>query len=72
MCMQTHYKHDEDERMAPGVRGHGSVLLSHSGNIVTRIGIQTEDLFTELVLLNVPGALYFMKGWGSGGGGDII
>ena len=32
MCMQTHYKHDEDGRTAPGVCGNGSVPLSHSGN----------------------------------------
>ena len=35
MCTQTHYKHDEDGRTAPGVRGHGSVPLSHSGNYRT-------------------------------------
>ena len=40
--MQTHYKHNEDGRTAPGVRGHGSVLLSHSGNVVTRIGIHSQ------------------------------
>ena len=39
--IQTHYKHDEDARTAPAVRGHGSVPLSHSGNVVTRIGIHT-------------------------------
>ena len=33
-----HYKH-EDGRKAPGVCGNGSVPLSHSGNVVTRIGI---------------------------------
>ena len=33
---KTHYKHDEDGRTAPGVRGHGSVPLSNSGNVVTR------------------------------------
>ena len=37
MCMQ----HDEDGRTAPGVRGHGSVPLSHSGNVVTRTGLHT-------------------------------
>ena len=31
MCMQTHYKHNEDGRTAPGVCGHGSVPLSHGG-----------------------------------------
>ena len=36
-----HYKHNEEGRMAPGVCGNGSVPLSHSGNIVTRIGIHT-------------------------------
>ena len=34
-----HYKHNEDGRTAPGVCGNGSVPLSHSGNVVTRIGI---------------------------------
>ena len=41
MCMQTHFKHDEDERMAPCVRGHGSVPLSYAGNVVTRTGLHT-------------------------------
>ena len=36
-----HYKHNEDGRTAPGVCGNGSVPLSHSGNVVTRIGIHT-------------------------------
>ena len=35
MCMQ---KHDEDGPMAPGVHSHGSVPLSHSGNVIMRIG----------------------------------
>ena len=30
--------------MAPGVCGNGSVPLSHSGNVVTRIGIHTHIL----------------------------
>ena len=34
-----HYKHNEDGHTAPGVCGSGSVPLSHSGNVVTRIGI---------------------------------
>ena len=42
MCTQTHYKHDEDGRTAPCVRGHGSVPLSRSGNVVTRIGLHTQ------------------------------
>ena len=36
-----HYKHNEEGRTAPGVCGNGVVPLSHSGNVVTRIGIQT-------------------------------
>ena len=36
-----HYKHNEDGRTAPDVYGNGSVPLSHSGNVVTRIGIHT-------------------------------
>ena len=41
MCMRKHCKHDEDGRTAPGVRGPGSVPLSHSGNVVMRIGLHT-------------------------------
>ena len=37
-----HYKHNEDGRTAPGVCGNDSVPLSHSGNVVTRIGIHTQ------------------------------
>ena len=40
-CKQKHYTHDEDGRTAPGVCGNGSIPLSHSGNVVTRIGIHT-------------------------------
>ena len=36
MCMQTHYKHDEDGRTALGVCRHCFVLLSHTANIVTK------------------------------------
>ena len=36
-----HYKHNEDGCTAPGVCGNGSVSLSRSGNVVTRIGIHT-------------------------------
>ena len=46
-----HYKHNEDGRTAPDVCGNGSVPLSHSGNVVTRIGIHTHmthRLFTCL------------------------
>ena len=43
-CMQKHYKHNADGRTAPGVCGNGSIRLSHSGNVVTRIGIHTHTL----------------------------
>ena len=36
-----HYKHNEDGHTAPAVCGNGTVPLSHSGNVVTRIGIHT-------------------------------
>ena len=35
-------KHNEDGRTAPCVCGDGSVPLSHSGNVVTRIGMHTQ------------------------------
>ena len=38
-----HYKHNEDGRTVPGVCGNGSVPLSHSENVVTRIGIHTHS-----------------------------
>ena len=41
------YKHNVDGRTAPGVCGNGSVPLSHSGNVVTRIGTHTH---THLVM----------------------
>ena len=42
-----HYKH-EDRRTAPGVCGNGSVPLSHSGNVIARIGIHTLSCSAEL------------------------
>ena len=42
-----HYKHNEDGRTAPGVCSNGSVPLSHSRNVVTRIGIHTHPRFVE-------------------------
>ena len=42
-----HYKHNEDGCTALGVCGNGSVPLSHSGNVVTRIGIH---ILTHTVL----------------------
>ena len=47
-----HYKHKEDGRTAPGVCGNGSVPLSHSGNVVMRIGIHTHYLF-DITLITV-------------------
>ena len=47
-----HYIHDEDGRTAPGVCGNGSVPLSHSGNVVTRIGIHTHIIIKEYALLS--------------------
>ena len=35
--LAKHYKYNEDGCMAPGVCGNGSVPLSHSGNVVTRM-----------------------------------
>ena len=45
LCVQTHYKHDEDGRTAPGVRGKGSVPLNHSGNVVTHTAAQARNMF---------------------------
>ena len=42
-------KHNEDGRTAPGVCGNGSVPLSHSGNVVTRIGIHTQTQISVLL-----------------------
>ena len=44
-----HYKHNEDGRTVLGVCDNGSVPLSHSGNVLTRIGIHTHK---RLLLLN--------------------
>ena len=46
-----HYKHNEDRRTAPGVCGNGSVPQSHSGNVVTRIGIHTHRVYDGLMEL---------------------
>ena len=52
MCTQKHYKHNEDGRTEPGVCGNGSVPLSHSGNVVTRIGIHTQTHLTYFLRVN--------------------
>ena len=42
-----HYKHNEDGCTAPGVCSSCSVPLSHSGSVVTRIGIHTYILVSK-------------------------
>ena len=46
-----HYNHNMDGHTAPGVCGNGFVPLSHSGNVVTRIGIHTHTLLKERITL---------------------
>ena len=46
--LAKHFKHNEDRRTAPGVCGNGSVPPSHSGNVVTGIGIHTHTMWTRL------------------------
>ena len=41
-----HYKHNENGRTAPGVRGHGSVPPSLLGNVVTGIVLQQRAAFS--------------------------
>ena len=36
-CARKNYQHNEDGHTASGVLGHGSVPLSHSGNVGTSI-----------------------------------
>ena len=60
------YKHNEDGRTALGVCGNGSVPLSHSGNVVTRIGIHTHTPYTPWGVImndkpNQPGNFKFPK-----------
>ena len=43
MCARKVLQHNEDERTALGVCGNGFILLNHSGNVVTRIGIQSQS-----------------------------
>ena len=50
---RKHYKHNEDGRTAPGVCGNGSVPLSHSGNVVTIIGIHTGIFFLQAFLSKI-------------------
>ena len=60
MCTQKHYKHNEDGRTAPDVCGNGSVPLSHSGNVVRRIGIHTHKAVLEIFFLHT--IAYFSYG----------
>ena len=46
-----HYKHNEDGRTAPDVCGNGSVPLSHSGNVVTRIGTRTQNKEHSIIFI---------------------
>ena len=57
MCMQIHYKHDKDACTAPGVRGHGSIQLSH---VVTRIGLHTEKKKTVQMFNHVQLYVHWM------------
>ena len=52
ICTQKHYKHSEDGRTAPGVCGNGSVPLSHSENVVKRIGIHTHSHADVLFMMS--------------------
>ena len=59
-----HYRHNEDGRTAPDVCGNGSVPLSHSGNVVTRIGTHTHIFcfgFLSSILVSISFLLYIGK-----------
>ena len=53
-----HYKHNEDGRTALGVCDNGSVPRSHSGNVVTRIGIHTHTHHTHTHIFGGCTTLY--------------
>ena len=55
-----YYKHNEDERTAPGVCGNGSVPLSHSENLFTRIGIHTHTHDFLYSSLDLNGVYYLV------------
>ena len=44
----NHYKHNGDGCTTPGVCCNGSIPLSHSGNVVTRIGTHTHTLCHQI------------------------
>ena len=54
-----HYKHNVYGRTAPGVCGNGSVPLSHSGNVVTRIGTHTHTQTVFLLSTLLLSLLFF-------------
>ena len=62
---KTHNKHDADGRTVPGVCGNGSAPLSHSGNVVTRIGIHTHiphgSIHLEKVFHTTGGVINCLK-----------
>ena len=64
MCTQKHYKHNKDKRMVPGITSsHGSLLLSHMGNVITGIRINNnltkllEVAKTDISVWPLPGVL---------------
>ena len=60
-----HYKHNEDRRTVPGVCGNGSVPLSHSGNVVMRIGTHTHVCIDSFVyyVLGEHAQFWLKGGW---------
>ena len=53
-----HYKHNEDGCTAPGVCSNDSIPLSHSGNVVMRIGIH---IHTHNIYINSDGKYCQLK-----------
>ena len=45
-----HYEHSEDGIRAPRVCAHGSIPLNHSGNVITRIGLQQQHYLRNIVM----------------------
>ena len=56
MCTQTHYKHDEDGRTAPGVRGHGFVYENRTHTLISYINY-IEGVFVTRCLYELFGSL---------------
>ena len=57
--LTKHYRHNVDGHTAPDVCGNGSIQLSHSGSVVTRIGIHTHCSQCILVLRCMGSLLSF-------------